>query len=948
MTRKAIKPGKRTLAGSAAAALLAGLLLTAAFIPLTVRADTILVPDIELKTALPEKLTRMKARVPTGDASTPSPYMEMPPVVFGYTNAQGEQTVKHHISTGSSYAINVKPGKSFMTDADAYDFSSIRQDTGGVVTWQDTFTDEQGNPTHPQPGLMDPDHSTLWRRVYYGSMGGAVAKTPDGSQDALLVFMHGENKNGFYGSEGNYQYTTNTVQNWGTWETPAEGTTPIPEGYEFDQVYFGFIGLTWSAVDDMDGNNLMDNDMGPIVWPSGGYIEEGTEKPLTLGVRHPYAIEKDGYIYLYYVEDQYTVNRESGRNPGLKVARAPVDNYGPGSWKTWYNGEWTEDALPAGFDKTDRDFVYQMGGRSDVVLQPSSGFAVQRFTVAKLTGTDYYLGVSWDRSQNVALHLSKDLVNWEESSVEFLNYGWATLCYPQLYNADCSSTSEVDPEDFWIIGTDSSKGAPTAVGTKLSIDIKMVEKEEEPGPTGPIGGDGDDDYVDSGNYTDTIAERFDINTDPIPDPEGVQDYISRNPVPKVQGERGYRFVYYPLTDGADLDYAAQKDMVLIEANRRWRWTMPKTEVGDKEAALWDWVCFTTSKDYAAALQFAAPKSGKYHFEYLILQADSSSEDNPAFNPVDGSGDGVLFQWLDKDGKEIVPSWDGDDFYACFVPEDKPTTMEGWNDYWRELAHIVEFDMVLKKGETVTMPVLAKDSKQFDNVYFLSNIGRYATVEELAGPTQPSNPSDGGEQPPAYVEGPVSKVFRTVEEVQMGTVVNFGDAEIVIEPGQIPLENFQKESRVVFSKLRTVTDSIRNLKLPDGTVTGGSLATYVFRMEVVEDGKTTAVNDFGEEVLFALQAGYDWEFTASKETVPYVLRTDQGVAHPLNTRWDADAGVLSYLSDGTGRFTVWVSGQGGSDVATGYTAAALTIVLLLALISLAGTVILYKKNRSPVR
>ena len=275
-------------------------------------------------------------------------------------------------------------------------------------------------------------------------------------------------------------------------------------------------------------------------------------------------------------------------------------------------------------------------------------------------------------------------------------------------------------------------------------------------------------------------------------------------------------------------------------------------------------------------------------------------------------------------------------------------MEGWNDYWRELAHIVEFDMVLKKGETVTMPVLAKESKQFDNVYFLSNIGRYATEEELAGPTQPGTSPDEGDQPPVYVEGPVSKVFRTVEEVRMGTVVNFGDAEIVIEPGQIPLESFRKDSQVIFSKLRTVTDSIRNLKLPDGTVSGGSLATYIFRMEVVEDGKTTAVTDFGEEVLFALQAGYDWEFTASEETVPYVLRTDQGVAQPLNTRWDADAGVLSYLSGGTGRFTVWVSGQGGSDVATGYSTVALTIVPLLALVSLAVVVILYKKKRSPVR
>jgi hypothetical protein len=275
-------------------------------------------------------------------------------------------------------------------------------------------------------------------------------------------------------------------------------------------------------------------------------------------------------------------------------------------------------------------------------------------------------------------------------------------------------------------------------------------------------------------------------------------------------------------------------------------------------------------------------------------------------------------------------------------------MEGWNDYWRQLAHIVEFDIVLKKGETVTMPVLAKESKQFDNLYFLSNIGRYATEEELAGPTQPTTAPDGGDQPPAYVDGPVSKVTRTVEEVQLGTVVNFGDAEIVVEPGQIPLESFQKDSQVVFSKLRTVTDSIRNLKLPDGTVSGGSLATYVFRMEVVEDGKTTAVTDFEEEVLFALQAGYDWEFTASEEVVPYVLRTDLGTAHPLNTRWDADAGVLSYLSDGTGRFTVWVSGQGGNDVETGYSSAALTIVPLVALVSLTVAVILYKKKRSPVR
>lgn len=897
--------------------------------------ETTKVPVIELLKDIPDELTNMKARLPVN----PGPFAEMPPVVYTYTNAQGQKVVKHHIATGYTWALNVKSGKNVMADEDAYDFSSKRQDTNGVVTWQDTFTDASGKTTYPNIGLLNPSHETLWRRVYYGVMGGLLLKTPDGSKNAIVSFMHGENKNAVYDPLGAPKYVTNTVLPFpDEKDIPAEGTTPIPDDYSFDAVYFGFIGLTYSATDDMDGNNLMANDLGPIIWPSGAYLAADNTK-LTLGVRHPYAIEKDGYIYLFYIEDQYVINKESGRHPGVKLARAPVDNYGPGNWKTYYNGGFTEDALPEGFDKTDRSFVYKMGGRSDPVVYSPAGSDIQRFTVAKLKGTDYYLGISWNRLQNICLHVSRDLIHWEDGPT-LPSYGWSQLSYPQAYNSDISSMTEVDPDDFWILGTSTiGSGSPIIAGIKMSIRIKEVEKPDDNGGSNP-GDDDDEDDVDTGNYTDQIIERYNINVNEVEDPDNPGKYINLNGIGKAQGEHGYRYVYYETPNGV-LDYGSQKDMVFIEAAGRYRWTIPKTELGNKNAAIWDWRTFHTSPDYAAGLQFVAPKSGKYSFEYILCGGDAAA--NPNFDPGDGSdplslGDGGIVRILDKDGVDLAEPWDFDDWYR-FYSGSKPTNEEGFNSAWRSVGRIIKFDKVLKKGETVTLVVLGKGNEQFDDLYFMSLIGRYATQEEL---DELDNPGDEGK--PQLKPENVDKVTVLVKDVMnKAYTVNFGDAELVIGQGQLELSGFDASDTIVFEKEKAATQTIPSLKLESGKVIEGkALASYFFRIKVIHDNKETEISSFNGEVLLAInldshvkdkiKQNADWT------KVSFAITRPSGV-NAIPTAYDREATVISCLTNQLGTFSIWAaeteligSAKTGEDSISAWMMAAGAISILIIMIT----------------
>ena len=375
-------------------------------------------------------------------------FVETPPLALSYGGG-----VKHIYSTGSANALRVKKGVSFqMGSDDMYDWSTNR-----LVAWPPMYTPEQRNDY--LAWNTDPDHRLLWNRTYYGIMGAAVV--PGKKGDFLVAMTHGENKNGTFGPEHCLAYTTNTIEEWGRYDEPPRGTYPRPKMYQFDRVYYGLVGVAVCPAEQNDGNDLMKGDMGPALWPSAGYLDRDGNQAC-YGPRHPYAILADGFLYVYYIDDICPAmfpdpdTVEPGRMFGLKVARVPADDIRPENFRLYFNGNFTEPTLPAGFDKYDRRFVYKKGGRGDILLAHPSGSPVVRFAVARLRGTDLYLGLSYDRQQNQWLWLSRDLVHFTRQ--QFL--GYSRVMYPMFYNRDFSSNAEIDPEDFYIGGSCIPDGSP--------------------------------------------------------------------------------------------------------------------------------------------------------------------------------------------------------------------------------------------------------------------------------------------------------------------------------------------------------------------------------------------------------------------------------------------------------------------------------------------------------
>ena len=368
-------------------------------------------------------------------------YVETPPLALSYGGG-----IKHIYSTGSANALRVKKGVSFQMGSDnMYDWSTNR-----LISWPPMYTPEQRGDY--LAWNTDPEHRLIWNRTYYGVMGAAVVPGPQG--DILVAMTHGENKNGTFGPEHRLAYTTNTIEEWGRYDEPAPGTFPRPKMYEFDRVYYGLVGVAACPVSRRDGDDLMQGDMGPALWPSSGYLDaEGNQ--VCYGPRHPYAIVAGDYLYVYYIDDICPAmfpnpdDVEPGRMFGLKVARAPIRDIRPENFRLYFDGGFTEPALPAGFDKYDRRFVYEKGGRGDILLAHPSGSPVVRFTVAKLRGTDLYLGLSYDRQQNQWLWLSRDMVHFSRQQ----NLGRSRVMYPIFYNREFSSNAEIDPGDFYIGGT---------------------------------------------------------------------------------------------------------------------------------------------------------------------------------------------------------------------------------------------------------------------------------------------------------------------------------------------------------------------------------------------------------------------------------------------------------------------------------------------------------------
>lgn len=313
-----------------------------------------------------------------------------------------------------------------------------------------------------------------WGRTYHAVYSAALIQHPD-LGNVSLGFLHGENKNLVAGDARNpwakrYPNTiqTNVPINPDNKDTYSGGS-PYNEGW---LAYNGIISAAWVANNRATnwGQQFYSNELGPIVWPSTGYVTKQGVK-CTSGLRHPSCIVYNNYVYVFYVEEgPYGDNipEEEGRGKGIKVARAPLkDALNADSYQVYYksrNGTETWNrSLPDGFTKDNMlNYVAVKGAKATDVLNDRPHQDI-RFSVARVNNTDYFIGVEEfiDHSDGgrikVGLRFSHDLVHWTGCVLivkDAADWKDIHVNYPIFLSKDGWSNTNIDIDDFYIIGTD--------------------------------------------------------------------------------------------------------------------------------------------------------------------------------------------------------------------------------------------------------------------------------------------------------------------------------------------------------------------------------------------------------------------------------------------------------------------------------------------------------------
>ena len=370
------------------------------------------------------------------------------------------------ISTAWSYITEIAAGKSPLTSSDAF--------TGSAVM---SVSREFSPPPGPSSNLKTPaqvnTHDNYWRRTYYGILDSVVVTGKDGKK-YILAATHGENKNEII----NGQKYKNNVKDLSTTYGDTEYSGYVDGIYQDNwENYFGFIGLCIVPLDNANWKNMQSFDKGPILWPAMGYLTADGQRTASHGLRHPSLFVDKDWIYLYYL-DTGGGSLGFGRDVGVKVARAPLSTLGaPGSFKNYFYDNFEQPSLPSGYALNSRDALKKMGSKAaNTVI----GGNITRFSVAKLNGTKYYLGV-YEEIQNdgkvcIKLTASTDLVNWgPASTVPGTTYGsWEAgrSHYTLMYNLALDDHNNVDASGFYLMGTQSG-----AKATYMKVSVSVTEKK---------------------------------------------------------------------------------------------------------------------------------------------------------------------------------------------------------------------------------------------------------------------------------------------------------------------------------------------------------------------------------------------------------------------------------------------------------------------------------------
>ncbi len=369
----------------------------------------------------------------------------------------------------------------FVNGSDTYIWSS-------PSSLADNNSLDLNNATGPNLASMSyihsPDYDSArpvrnWKRNYHGIYSAVYFKHPD-EGTVSLGFLHSENKNLVEGTVANHfaRWYQNTIQA-NVRINPADpnsysGGEPFHEGWN---AYNAMITAAWIHNNKKTnwGQSFFSNDIGPIAWPSTGFITPNGIK-CTSGLKHPSSIIYNDTIYVFFSDGGPFGNNipdEEGRHEGIKVVRASInDALDPHKYSVYYrdpqgNETWNP-SLPEMFTKENMlAFVAVKGPKSTDIMDDEKGISQEiRFSVAHVRNADYFIGVEEYIDQRnlrfkVALRFSSDLLHWTDRVLtvyESPNWESSRMNYPVLLSSDGWSNTEIDIDNFYVLGTGTSPG----------------------------------------------------------------------------------------------------------------------------------------------------------------------------------------------------------------------------------------------------------------------------------------------------------------------------------------------------------------------------------------------------------------------------------------------------------------------------------------------------------
>jgi hypothetical protein len=387
---------------------------------------------------------------------------EVPPVIIG----------GHHrrILFGGIESFNCVGGSNLIGPRSANAPTACVQVLGPVV---DNRQNQKGFDR------FDADRASPYTRNYNGVFAASLFWQP-GVGPSMLTINHTENKGEIkpYAGAGQGPFPNSistAVQN-----LTAVGATGSTCHVETLGCYFAFVTIAWVPFNaDTNWGLIPFADLGPIVWPSLGYISGDGTKKLANGPRHPHALTYNGYIYVFYIDHFYTNGRDGNhvldrgeRRSGVKLIRAKFPHVSPGEWRAYRGGGFDEPALPIGFQKDDPQFFKRAGPIATPLFvdrqDPNSGTSeTESFAAARVNGLDLFIGAEvyqdWQDEapsqcpgkHRLALRFSKDLIHWSDRRDIYgcLDAREFAMHYATFIRHDSSTNEAIDLDDFYLVGT---------------------------------------------------------------------------------------------------------------------------------------------------------------------------------------------------------------------------------------------------------------------------------------------------------------------------------------------------------------------------------------------------------------------------------------------------------------------------------------------------------------